>query len=162
LIAAEVEVDTETGKVRVVKVVAVKDCGIAIDKLTAESQVIGAVIQGVGYALFEERIMDPKTGRFLNADFLQYKIPTAEDCPEIQAVILPVAAGMNNASMLGIGEPPAVPVAAAIANAFANATGCRIREIPMTPARVLAALEGRKKKSDSKPDGKSDSRKEWR
>ncbi|MEZ0227997.1 MAG: xanthine dehydrogenase family protein molybdopterin-binding subunit [Planctomycetota bacterium] len=154
---AEVEVDVETGKVRVLKVVAVQDCGIPIDKLTAESQVIGGVIQGVGYALFEERIMDRKTGRFLNADFLQYKIPTPEDCPEIQCIMLPVAAGVNNASMLGVGEPPSIPTAAAIANAFANATGCRIREIPMTPARVLAALEGRKK-----PDAKSDGKKEWR
>jgi xanthine dehydrogenase YagR molybdenum-binding subunit len=115
--------------------------------------VIGGVIQGVGYALFEERILDKKTGRFLNADMLQYKIPTPQDCPEIQAILMPVAAGMNNASMLGVGEPPTIPTAAAIANAFANATGCRIREIPMTPGRVLAALE-----SGKKHDGK----KEWR
>jgi xanthine dehydrogenase YagR molybdenum-binding subunit len=147
---AEVEVDTETGKVKVLKVVAVQDCGIAIDKLTTESQVIGAVIQGVGYALFEERILDQKTGRFLNADFLNYKIPTPEDCPEIVPIILPVAAGINNASMLGIGEPPTIPTAAAIANAFANATGSRIREIPMTPARVLAALEATKKTDGKK------------
>lgn len=157
---AEVEVDTETGKVRVTKVVAVQDCGIPIDRLTAESQVIGGVIQGVGYALFEERIMDKKTGRFLNADLLQYKIPTPEDCPEIECHIMHVASGVNNASMLGVGEPPSIPTAAAIANAFANATGCRIREIPMTPARVLAALEAGKK-PDGKPDDKPD-KKEWR
>ncbi|HZV01636.1 MAG TPA: xanthine dehydrogenase family protein molybdopterin-binding subunit [Planctomycetota bacterium] len=141
---AEVEVDTETGKVRVVRYVAVQDCGIAIDKLTAESQVVGGVIQGIGYALFEERILDRKTGRFLNSDFLHYKLPSANDCPEIVPIIFPVAAGINNASMLGIGEPVTIPPAAAIANAFANATGCRIREIPMTPARVLAALEAGK------------------
>jgi xanthine dehydrogenase YagR molybdenum-binding subunit len=149
---AEVEVDTETGKVRVVKVVAVQDCGIVIDPLTAESQVIGGVIQGTSYALFEERILDKKTGRALNADMLHYKIATPADCPEIVPILLPVAAGINNASMLGLGEPPSIATAAAIANAFANATGRRIREIPMTPARVLAALEA----------GKPAAKKVWR
>jgi xanthine dehydrogenase YagR molybdenum-binding subunit len=150
---AEVEVDTETGKIRVLKVVAVQDCGVVIDKLTCESQVIGGVIQGVGYALFEERVIDRKTGRVLNADMLNYKIPTPADCPDIIPILVPVAAGINNASMLGVGEPPTIPPAAAIANAFANATGCRIREIPMTPARVLEALEAGKKSS---------AKKEWR
>jgi xanthine dehydrogenase YagR molybdenum-binding subunit len=151
---AEVEVDMETGKVRVIKVVAVQDMGTVIAPIVAESQVIGAVIQGVGYALLEERIMDPKTGRQLNADMLYYKIPTPEDCPEIVPILFPVANGMNNVGLLGVGEPPAVAPAAAIANAVANATGVRVREIPMTPARVLAALEAARVPGDKK--------KEWR
>ncbi|MBI3725777.1 xanthine dehydrogenase family protein molybdopterin-binding subunit [bacterium] len=148
---AEVEVDLETGKIRVLRVVAVQDMGTIVDALTAESQVIGAVIQGVSYALFEERIMDRRSGRMLNADFLHYKIAAPADCPEIVPILFPVAAGMNNVGLLGLGEPPTIPTAAAIANAFANATGVRLREIPMTPARVLAALEG-----SAKP------KKEWR
>jgi xanthine dehydrogenase YagR molybdenum-binding subunit len=150
---AEIEVDTEIGKISVKKVVAVQDCGTVIDKLTAESQIIGGVIQGVSYALFEERILDRKTGRMLNANMLDYKIATPGDCPEIVPIAFPVASGMNSVGLVGLGEPPTIPTSAAIANAFANATGVRIREIPMTPARVLAALEGAK----SPP-----AKKEWR
>ncbi len=137
---AEVEVDVETGQVRVLKVVAVQDMGTIIDKLTAESQVIGGVIQGVGYALLEERIMDKRSGRMLNADMLYYKIPSAGDCPEIVPILFPVASGMNSVGLLGLGEPPTIPTAGAIANAVANATGVRVRELPLTPDRVLAAL----------------------
>ena len=137
---AEVEVDRETGVVRVVKIVAVQDCGQVIDKLTAESQVKGAVIGGLSYALFEDRILDKNLGRMVNPDLLCYKIAGALDMPEIVPIMFHVANGKNNAGMMGLGEPPAVPTAAAIANAVANATGARVREIPITPARVLAAL----------------------
>jgi xanthine dehydrogenase YagR molybdenum-binding subunit len=139
---AEVEVDTRTGTLRVVKVVAVQDCGRVINPLTAESQINGGVIQGLSFALFEERLLDPATGRMVNPNLEQYKIAGSLDIPEIVAIPFTVAAGSNNIGALGIGEPPAVPTAAAIANAFHHATGARLFELPMTPARVLAALGG--------------------
>lgn len=138
---AEVEVDAETGVVRVVSVLAMQDCGRVIDRLTAESQVIGGVIGGISYALFEDRKLDPKTGRLLHGDLEGYRIAGAKDCPEIRAVMTDVSNAGNSAGMMGLGEAPSVPTAGAIANAVFHATGARVREIPMTPARVLAALD---------------------
>jgi xanthine dehydrogenase YagR molybdenum-binding subunit len=140
---AEVEVDTETGLVTVVKIVAVQDCGTVIDRLTAESQVIGAVIGGLSYALFEDRILDANHGHMVNPDLLFYKIAGPREMPEIVPVLFDVSNGKNNAGLMGLGEPPAIPTAGAIANAVANATGARVRELPITPDRVLAALEAK-------------------
>jgi xanthine dehydrogenase YagR molybdenum-binding subunit len=137
---AEVEVDVETGAVRVLKVTAIQDCGRVLDPLLAESQVNGGIIQGVSYALLENRQMDRSTGRMVNADLEQYKIATANDCPEIEVHLFEVWNAGNGAAVTGLGEPPTVPTAAAIANAVYNATGARMRELPMTPDRVLAAL----------------------
>ena len=89
----------------------------------------------------EERLLDAKLGRMVNPDMLFYKLPGFADMPEIVPVAMTVANGKNNAGMMGLGEPPAIPTAAAIANAVANATGARVREIPITPERVLAALD---------------------
>jgi xanthine dehydrogenase YagR molybdenum-binding subunit len=141
---AEVEVDIETGQVRVLKVCAVQDAGRVVDKLTFESQVSGGVIQGVSYALFEERRLDPHLGVMVNPDFLNYKIAGAKDCPEITAIAFDMSSGFNNVGMMGLGEPPTIPTAAAIANAVANAIGARVRSLPITPDKVLAALEGKK------------------
>ncbi|MCG3135592.1 MAG: putative xanthine dehydrogenase molybdenum-binding subunit XdhA [Planctomycetes bacterium] len=138
---AEVEVDTDTGVVRVLSVLAMQDCGRVIDRLTAESQVIGGVIGGISYALFEDRRLDPKTGRLLHGDLEGYRIAGARDCPDIRAVMTDVSNAGNAAGMMGLGEAPSVPTAGAIANAVFHATGARVREIPMTPARVLAALD---------------------
>ncbi len=137
---AEVEVDVETGVVRVLRVLAIQDCGRVIDRLTAESQVIGAVVQGISYALFEDRVLDRKTGRLLHGDLEGYRIAGSKDVPDIEAVMFDVANAGNSVGMMGLGEPPAVPTAGAIANAVAHATGARVRELPITPARVLAAL----------------------
>lgn len=137
---AEVEVDVETGVVRVIRVVAVQDCGRVIDRLTAESQVIGAVIQGISYALFEDRRLDRGTARLLHGDLEGYRIAGPRDVPDIEAVMFSVANAGNTLGMSGLGEPPAVPTAGAIANAVFHATGARVRELPITPARVLAAL----------------------
>ena len=137
---AEVEVDVETGVVRVLRVLAIQDCGRVIDKLTAESQVIGGVINGISFALFEERMLDRKTGRLLHGDLEGYRIAGSKDVPDIEAVMFEVANAGNNVGMMGLGEPPKVPTAGAIANAVAHATGARVRELPITPARVLAAL----------------------
>jgi xanthine dehydrogenase YagR molybdenum-binding subunit len=137
---AEVEVDVETGVVRVVRVLALQDCGRVVDRLTAESQVIGGVINGISYALFEDRVLDRKTGRLLHGDLEGYRIAGSKDVPDIEAVMFEVANAGNNVGMMGLGEPPKVPTAGAVANAVAHATGARVRELPLTPARVLAAL----------------------
>ncbi|NIM90261.1 MAG: molybdopterin-dependent oxidoreductase [Candidatus Aminicenantes bacterium] len=139
---AEVQVDTETGQIKVLKVVAAHDSGRIINKLTAESQVIGGVTQGVSTALFEERIMDDSTGNPVNPNMRDYKIATSLDIPEI----IPLFADMidpriNNLGSKGLGEPPRIPSSAAVANAVYNAIGVHIREIPMTPDKVLEALK---------------------
>ena len=138
---AEVEVDTETGKVKVERVVAVHDCGLAVNALTTESQIQGGVIQGLSYALFENRVLDGGSGRMLNPNVEAYKIAGALDCPEIETVIVPVWDGINNTHSVGIGEPATVATAAAIANAVSHAVGARIRRLPITPEVVLAAVE---------------------
>jgi xanthine dehydrogenase YagR molybdenum-binding subunit len=137
---AEVEVDTETGSVRVVKVVAVQDCGLVVDPLLARSQINGGVIQGVSYALFENRLLDGPTGNMVNADLLSYKIAGSLDMPEIVSIPFSVAQGGSPTGVSALGEPPTVPTAGAIGNAVANALGVRVRSLPITPDRVLAAL----------------------
>ncbi|MBI4612938.1 MAG: xanthine dehydrogenase family protein molybdopterin-binding subunit [Planctomycetes bacterium] len=139
---AEVEVDTWTGVVRVRKVVAVQDCGHVVNRATVESQIQGGVIQGIAFALFEDRILDRSTGHQLNPNMETYKLPGTLDLPEIVAIPFDVANGYNSASVVGLGEPPVIPTPAAIANAVFNATGKRVRRLPMTPDTVLAALEG--------------------
>lgn len=134
---AEVEVDTLTGRVRVIKVVAMGDCGLVLDRLTTESQINGGVIQGLSYALYEDRLMDAQSGRQINPGFETYKIAGALETPEIEVILV----DEPERGVLGIGEPPSIPTAAAIANAIFNATGVRLRELPMTPDRVLTALE---------------------
>jgi xanthine dehydrogenase YagR molybdenum-binding subunit len=137
---AEVEVDTETGQVRVVKMVSVNDCGFPMNSLTAESQVIGAMIQGASWALLENRIIDQNVGTMINANLESYKILSPSDMFEARSILTPIANLGNNTSATGLGEPPLVPSLAAIANAVANAIGARVRELPITPDRVLAAL----------------------
>jgi xanthine dehydrogenase YagR molybdenum-binding subunit len=136
----EVEVDVETGGVRVVKMVSVNDCGIPVNPLTAESQVIGAMIQGVSWALFENRILDRVMGTMVNPNLESYKILSSQDMFEAQVVWTPVWNAGNNTSSAGIGEPPLVPTLAAVANAVFNATGARVRRLPITPDVMLAAL----------------------
>jgi xanthine dehydrogenase YagR molybdenum-binding subunit len=133
---AEVEVDTETGLVTVKKIVAVHDCGLIIDRLTLESQINGGCIIGMGYALYEERVMDRASGVVLNPNFETYKLSGIADVPEIEAILI----NMPERGVIGIGEPATIPTAGAIANAVANAIGVRVPNLPITPAKVLAAL----------------------
>jgi xanthine dehydrogenase YagR molybdenum-binding subunit len=137
---AEVEVDVETGIVRVIKVVSVNDCGFPMNALTAESQVIGGMIQGVSWALFENRILDRNVGTMVNPNLESYKILMPADMFEAVPILTEIANAGNNTSAAGLGEPPIVPTLAAVANAVFNATGARVRSLPMTPDRVLAAL----------------------
>jgi CO/xanthine dehydrogenase Mo-binding subunit len=138
---AEVEVDTETGLVRVRKIVAVHDCGLVVNVLTTESQIQGGVIQGISYALYENRILDRDRGLMVNPNVEQYKIAGAKDVPEIEVHLVQVWDGVNNTHSVGIGEPATVPTSGAIANAVSHAIGARIRRLPITPESVLAALE---------------------
>jgi len=133
---AEVEVDTETGFVRLIKIVAVHDCGLIVNPLTTTSQINGGVTSGIGYALYEERVMDRQTGMLLNINFDSYKIPNIADMPDVEVVLI----DMPERGVIGIGEPAVIPVAGAIANAVANALGVRVHSLPITPAKVLAAL----------------------
>ncbi|WP_422929821.1 xanthine dehydrogenase family protein molybdopterin-binding subunit [Singulisphaera sp. PoT] len=143
---AEVTVDTETGVVRVKKIVAIQDSGLILDKLTWESQVYGGVIGGLNYGLFEERIMDPITGVMLNPDMELYKLAGASDIPEIvvQAYEPPE---QKKRGVIGVGEPPTISTAAAIGNAVANAIGVRVPEWPMSPRNVLNALASQANKN---------------
>lgn len=141
---AEVEVDTETGKIKVIKVVAVHEVGRVLNKLTSESQVIGGITQGVSTALFEQRIMDESTGNMVNPNLSDYKIATSFDIPEIEAAFVDIVdPRLNILGAKGLGEPPRIPSAAAVSNAVYNALGVHIREIPMTPDKVLQALKGK-------------------
>ncbi len=142
---AEVEVDVETGVVRVLKMVGVNNCGIPINPLTAENQLIGAQIQGASWALFEHRTLDRNAGTMVNPNLEAYKLLGPADMFEAVAIFTEGANAGNNTSATGMAEPVLVPTLAAIANAVYNATGVRLRELPMTPDRVLAALaEARK------------------
>jgi CO/xanthine dehydrogenase Mo-binding subunit len=141
---AEVEVDVETGVVRVVRLVAAHDAGRVINPLLAESQLHGGIIQGLGFALFEERRLDSATGRPLNAGMHEYKIPTMADIPAIDAFCIDsVDPAANHLGSRGLAEPPIIPTAPAIANAVADALGVEVRELPLTPWRVLEAMRTR-------------------
>ena len=142
---AEVEVDVHTGVIRVLKMVAVNNCGIPINPLTAENQVVGAQIQGASWALFEHRTLDRNMGTMVNPNLEAYKILRAGDMFEAVPILTEGANAGNNTSATGIAEPVFVPTLAAIANAVFNATGVRIRQLPMTPDRVLTALAAAKK-----------------
>ena len=138
---AEVEVDVETGAVRVLRIVAAHDSGRIINPTLAESQLEGGIIQGIGYALFEERVLDPPSGRPLNPNMHDYKVPTLSDVPEIDAFFVGTADVVaNHTGAKGLAEPPIIGVAPAVANAVADAIGVAVNEIPLTPWRVLARL----------------------
>jgi len=140
----EAEVDVETGRIKVIKVVAVHEVGRVLNKLTAESQVLGGVTQGISAALFEERIIDENTGKMVNPNWQGYKIATAQDMPEIVPIFVDlVDPRINNLGNKGLGEPPRIPISAALANAVFNAVGIHLREIPMTPDKVLKALRAK-------------------
>jgi xanthine dehydrogenase YagR molybdenum-binding subunit len=134
---AEVEVDIETGITRVKKIVCVQDCGLIVDLKTAETQCYGGIISGVNYAVLEERILDRNTANMVNPNMEFYLIAGQSDMPEIDVILV----DQPERGVIGIGEPPAVATAAAIANAVRNATGVTIRSIPITPDKLLTELE---------------------
>ncbi len=137
---AEVAVDTETGVVKVTKMVAVQDCGLVVDVKTAETQVYGALIMGISYALYEEKFLDPTTGRMLNPNMEFYRLAGLNDIGELKVHMM-TGKGYDERGVIGLAEPPVVSPGAAISNAVANALGVRVPFLPLTPDRVLEALE---------------------
>jgi carbon-monoxide dehydrogenase large subunit len=136
--AAEVEVDPETGEVRLLRLVAALDCGKAINPQLVEGQIEGGAATGVGLVLWEELLHED--GRPVNAEFMDYLVPTAQDVPHIAARIVELPQHDGPFGAKGVGDGPPTGTTAAIANAVFDATGVRIRQLPLTPERVLAAL----------------------
>ena len=136
----QVAVDTGTGEVQVEKVVAVHDIGRVVNPMGARSQAVGGILQGIGFALMEERVVDPTTGTVVNPNLEDYKVPTVADLPEIVAEFVDEPDPYLAVGVKGLGEPPIIPTAAAIGNGLAHALGVRLREAPYTPRRVLEAL----------------------
>ncbi len=137
---ADVTVDIETGVVKINKLVAVQDCGLIVNRKLAESQCYGALIMGISYALYEEKIMDRATGLMLNPDMEFYKLAGLNDIGEL-VVHMMTGPKYDERGVIGLGEPPVISPGAAIANAVANAIGTRVPHLPLTPDRVLGALE---------------------
>lgn len=135
----EVEVDRETGQVKILNYIAAHDVGKAINPMLLEGQIYGGGLMGIGYALGETMIYEK--GRLKNGNFLDYKMPTAKDVPPVQAVIVETDEQAGPFGAKGIGEPGLVPTAPAIANAIYDAVGVRIRDLPITPEKVLRALQ---------------------
>ncbi len=138
----EVEVDQETGQVKILKYVIAMDVGRALNPMAVEGQLQGGVAQGLGYSLMEELQLDK--GKVMNGNFLDYKIFTFPDMPEIESVIVETIDERGPFGAKGIGEPPLVGSAPAIANAVSDALGIRIRDLPITPERIIAALDEKK------------------
>jgi len=137
---SHVRVDRETGVVTVLRHVIAQDVGRALNPALVEGQMRGGTAQGLGWALYEELVHDDD-GRLMTSSFLDYAVPQAEFLPEIEALVVEVPAPDGPFGAKGIGEAPVVAVPAAVANAIARATGVRLRELPMTPPRVWAALQ---------------------
>jgi xanthine dehydrogenase molybdenum-binding subunit len=137
---AEVEVDPESGVIRVLRYIAVHDSGRIINPETARGQIVGGVVQGLGYALMEDIPLDLESGAPLALNLQDFKFPTLADLPSIEPVLIERDDPFGPYGAKGLGEPPLVPVAAAIANAVCDATGVRIRTLPITAEKVLRGL----------------------
>ena len=140
---ADVEVDRETGKVKILSYVAAQDVGLAVNPTLVEGQIQGAVSQGIGWALMENYIF--QKGVMQNATLLDYRIPTAVDLPFVETILVEVGSAAGPYGVRGVGEPPIVPTLATIANAIHNAVGIRLKELPMTPEVVFWALREQEK-----------------
>jgi len=144
---AEVAVDVETGEVWVERIAAIHDVGRVINPLGASSQIEGGIIQGIGHTLSEERLHDPRSGRLLTTTLDAYKLPTIADVPEIVSELVDEPdSQLTNLGSKGLGEPPIVPTAAAIANAVRDATGADVRRLPITREEMLRALREAKER----------------
>jgi xanthine dehydrogenase YagR molybdenum-binding subunit len=151
---AEVAVDVETGEVRVERITAIHDVGRVINPLGARSQVEGGIVQGIGHTLSEQRLLDPSTGTVLTQTLDAYKLPTIADVPEIVAEFVDEPdTHLTNLGSKGLGEPPIVPTAAAIANAIRDATGADVRSLPVDRAEMLRALGEARERQQPAPAG---------
>ncbi|MBI3930583.1 MAG: xanthine dehydrogenase family protein molybdopterin-binding subunit, partial [Chloroflexi bacterium] len=141
--ATDVEVDRETGKVKILSYVAAQDVGLAVNPTLVEGQMQGAITQGIGWALMENYIF--QKGVMQNATFLDYRLPTAVDLPFMATILVEVGSAAGPYGVRGVGEPPIVPTLAAIANAIDNAVGIRLKELPITPEALFWALREQEK-----------------
>jgi CO/xanthine dehydrogenase Mo-binding subunit len=141
----DVRVDPETGKVDVLRFTAIQDAGKAVHPDYVEGQLQGGAVQGIGWALNEEYVWDEQ-GTMENAGFLDYRIPVASDLPMIDTQIVEVPNPTHPYGVRGVGETPIVAPLAATANAVADAAGVRITDLPLSPPRVLAAMDAAKEK----------------
>jgi xanthine dehydrogenase YagR molybdenum-binding subunit len=139
----EVDVDIETGIVKVKRILSVQDCGLIVSRLTAESQVYGGIIGSLNFALFEDRILDRVTGHMVNPNMESYMLAGMSDVPKIDIMLIDTPA-QRGRGVIGIGEPPTVSTASSIANAVRNATGATIRSLPLMPHKILQAIEEQK------------------
>jgi xanthine dehydrogenase molybdenum-binding subunit len=138
----EVQVNTETGEIRIPKFIAVHDVGKAINPTIVEGQIEGGVVQGLGQTLMEELKIDKDTGRYTTTDFLSYRVPRSTDIPpELKVICVETMDPYGPYGAKSVGEAPMVPTLAAVANAIYNAIGVRINELPITPERILRALD---------------------
>jgi xanthine dehydrogenase molybdenum-binding subunit len=142
---AEVEVDVETGQVKIVRLVSSHDVGRAINPMIVEGQILGGALQGIGYALSEGFYFDPRTGTALNQWFLDLHTPSILDAPDVEPIIVELGEPTHPFGAKGCSEISYVGVAPAIANAIYHATGARVTELPMTPDVVLKALQNTKR-----------------
>ena len=138
---AEVEVDTWTGHVRITRYVAAHDSGTIINRLAAESQIKGGIVQGIGMAFTEELITDRLTGIPINPNYRDAKVPTHLEAPEVEVIFIEHPDPFGPFGGKVVGEPPITPAVATIANAIFNATGKRIKELPITPDKILQARQ---------------------
>jgi xanthine dehydrogenase YagR molybdenum-binding subunit len=134
---AEAKVDIKTGIVRVTRVLAIQDCGLVLNQLTAESQVYGGIVGSLNFALFEDRILDRRTGQMVNPNMEWYLLAGMSDIPPIEVRLK----NMAERGVVGLGEPPTVPTAAAVALAVRNAIGTTVRSLPLTPAKIIQSLQ---------------------
>ncbi|MCL6564700.1 MAG: molybdopterin-dependent oxidoreductase, partial [Firmicutes bacterium] len=137
--AVRVRVDEETGMVKVLEVASAHDCGKAVNPIQVESQIQGAVAQGIGYALMEE--MHFEDGQVMNPTLMDYLVPTAPDVPRVHPIIVERPHPRSPYGVKGVGEPGIIGVAPAIGNAIHHATGVFLADLPMTPERVIKAIE---------------------
>ncbi|MEK6630242.1 MAG: molybdopterin cofactor-binding domain-containing protein, partial [Acidobacteriota bacterium] len=144
---AEVEVNTKTGEIKVLRFLAAHDSGRILNPLTFRNQVFGGITMGIGFGLTEDRVMDREhRGKLLTANLHDYKMPTALDAPADKTCLTidPHDTECNTTGAKGVGEPATIPTAPAVANAVFHATGWRLTDAPMSPARVVAALAAQK------------------
>jgi xanthine dehydrogenase YagR molybdenum-binding subunit len=139
----EVDVDIETGIVKVRRILTVQDCGLIVDRLTAESQIYGGIVGSLNFALFEDRILDRVTGQMVNPNMESYLLAGMSDIPKIDIMLVDTPL-QRSRGVIGIGEPPTVSTASSIANAVRNATGATVRSLPLHPHKILAAIEEQK------------------
>lgn len=137
----KVEVDMPLGRVKILDILNVHDSGRILNPATAEGQVHGGMAQGIGAALYEEQLIDPATGRLLNPNLLDYKIPTAMDVPDLRCLFVETDDPSGPYGNKALGEPPLMPPTPALRNAILDATGCAFYQIPMTQQRLVAKFK---------------------